>query len=159
MITGSQSVRYNRIYGQFILRHSYTFSGANTIENTRDALLYEVVDDYFIKQTEPYAMSFCATGKRITAAWLPAYRSRLTQTGLLGKQKRPDEMPIVVSFMGAMKTGIMSGNFMAMTSFLNVQEAVEELLSQGVKNLVVNLNGWNKMAMVHFRWNFRLILV
>ncbi len=143
--TGSTSVRINKIYGQFVMRHVYSFSTSALTAGEDSSMIYETTDEFFVDIDRTLRYTFLNGEEAAYSGMADAYRGALREQGILGDPLPAGSVPVVLDFfMGVKETGIMSGNFMTMTSFDDVLEILEELRGAGAANLMVNLRGWNK---------------
>ena len=126
----------NRIYPSLRIRERYTVKAANNEEIStyqRD----NTCGDLAIQYT-PFAGEECGY-----SAMADIYRTALTKTGALTKQKETSGVPVAVDFLVNVKKESMVGySDITMTSFDAANEILKTLADKGVVSVESILYGW-----------------
>lgn len=130
----------------------YSMSTGSETAGTAGAL--QRVDKQLIPGEREVRFFFLNNEKASYSGMASVYRDYLIEEGMLkGAIAKGEEMPLALDLlMGVTKSGIIFDEYIPMTDFGQVQEIMERLGQQGIKNMETVLYSWQKDTEDYENW-------
>lgn len=145
----AQQTSYNSVGASFILRDFDSMSFRERTGTPRDIVIYEKVN--FAESKERYSVRyiFLDEEKNNLAGMADAYRTYLQDKKGFTKKTDSSKPALTIDFVGSSNkkrtiVGLPMNVGVAYTKFSDIEDTLETLKAQGVKDFNVKLEGWVK---------------
>jgi len=146
--TSGRAVDLNRVSGEFVFRNTYFLRGSDIrADGSQEAdILHEIIEDKRIEMDRSIQYVFLTGENANYSGMANSYRNYLIENEKLNNSvEGMNSIPLNLELlMGIEEERIMFNKFISMTNFSQAQEIVDLFLEGGIRNINLNLKGWNK---------------
>lgn len=148
VVPSGVSVGVNRIYNTFLYRQAYSITGSKISASGKDKEknLGTIFETERVSGDRSTTYFFLNNAEADYSGMANAVRNEFQKNGSLKKNVASEtQAPLTLDLIGGVtKKSFIFTNFIAMTTFSEATDIVEDLLNNGVQNLSINYNGWSK---------------
>lgn len=164
VVPSGVSVGVNRIYNTFLYRQAYSITGSKISASGKDKEknLGTIFEAQRVSGDRSTTYFFLKNAQADYSGMANVVRDELQKNGSLKKNLVSTvQTPMTLDLIGGVtKKSFLFTNFIAMTTFSEATDIVQDLLDNGVENLNVTYNGWSKNGIAkspsHYKAAFKL---